>query len=290
LTLPPSLKGIISVEAVARHRSFAKAAEELGVTKGAISHGVRNMEERLGARIFSRSVRPVQLTEAGSAFLQRLRSGLDLLAQAFGDAARFSESRLIVGASRACCTSGAAPRLTRFIRPEAALDLVTSDAPDAVASSRIDVAIRFGAVAHAGLATRILASEDLFPVAAPSFRRLRRPEELEGASLIEEAGQPWRLWLEPLGLRAPNPASITVDSPITALELARAGAGVCLARGLMVRDDLASGRLTRLFKGSAPVNGTYSALWNPDSPKARLVVEFIDWIGSDLRDRMQRAA
>jgi LysR family glycine cleavage system transcriptional activator len=77
-------------------------------------------------------------------------------------------------------------------------------------------------------------------------------------------------------------AALTADSPMAALELARGGAGVCLARGLMARDDLRAGRLVRLFQAEATLREDYTAVWNPASPRADLIRPFVDWLAGVL--------
>jgi LysR family glycine cleavage system transcriptional activator len=91
------------------------------------------------------------------------------------------------------------------------------------------------------------------------------------------------VWLEQVGLTdLPVHATLTADSPLAALELARNGAGVCLARGLLVRDDLRTGRLVRLFEAEASLREDYTAVWNPASPRADVIRPFVDWLAATL--------
>ena len=101
--------------------------------------------------------------------------------------------------------------------------LVTGGAGE-VSAGEADVAILYGAGACAGLTQRRLACEALFPVAAPGPDLPRRPEDLVRAPLIVQPEHPWRLWLEQVGLsELPVHATLTADSPLAALELARRG-------------------------------------------------------------------
>ena len=110
-----------------------------------------------------------------------------------------------------------------------------------------------------------------------------RAEDLVHAALIHQPDHPWRLWLEQVGLsELPTPATLTADSPLAALELARNGAGVCLTRGLLAREDLRAGRLVRLFDAEAALREEYTAVWNPASPRAELIRPFVDWLASAL--------
>lgn len=287
---PPSLRAIAAFEAAARHESFTKAADELNLTQSAISHAVRALEDRLGVELFERLGRTVALTEAGRAFVSRLRLSLNLISEAFEPAVRPGRSRLVVAASPGVGERILAARLPEFLarHPDRELDLRTVASAAEVTAGEADVAILFGAGACAGLTQRRLAGEVLVPVAAPSVRLAGHPEdlgpdELAAAPLIHQPEHPWRLWLEAVGRPDLQPAAaLTADSPLAALELARSGAGVCLARGLMAADDLRAGRLVRLGRAEAPLREDYAAVWNPASPRADLVRLFVDWLDAAL--------
>lgn len=282
---PPSLRAIAAFEAAARHESFTKAADELNLTQSAISHAIRSLELRLGVDLFERYGRTVALTEAGRAFVSRLRLSLNLISEAFEAPSRLGRARLVVAATAGIAERVLSARLSGFMaaQPDRELELRTVTGVGEVSAGEADVAILYGAGACAGLTQRRLAGEALFPVAAPGPDLPRRPEDLVRAPLIAQPEHPWRLWLEQVGLSdLPVHATLTADSPLAALELARSGAGVCLARGLLVRDDLKAGRLVRLFEAEAALREDYTAVWNPASPRADLIRPFVDWLAAAL--------
>jgi LysR family glycine cleavage system transcriptional activator len=282
---PPSLRAIAAFEAAARHESFTKAADELNLTQSAISHAIRSLELRLGVDLFDRFGRTVALTEAGRAFVSRLRLSLNLISEAFEQPARLGRARLVVAASAGLAERVLAARLPAFLRnhPDRELELRTVAGAAEVTAGDADVAILYGAGACAGLTQRRLAGEVLFPVAAPGQDLPRRPEELARLALIHQPEHPWRLWLEQVGLSdLPTAAALTADSQMAAIELARSGAGVALARGLLVRDDLRAGRLVRLFEAEAALREEYAAVWNPASSRADLIRPFVDWLAGAL--------
>lgn len=282
---PPSLRAIAAFEAAARHESFTKAADELNLTQSAISHAVRSLELRLGVALFDRFGRAVVLTDAGRAFVSRLRLSLNLISEAFEAPARAGRARLIVAATPGIAERVLATRLPAFLarNPDRELELRTASGTSEVTAGEADVAILYGAGACAGLTQRRLAGETLFPVAAPSAGLPRRPEDLVRASLIQQPENPWRLWLEQVGLgELPIHAALCADNPLAALELARNGAGICLARGLLVRDDLQAGRLVRVFEAEASLREDYTAVWNPASPQADVIRLFVDWLAAAL--------
>jgi len=282
---PPSLRAIAAFEAAARHESFTKAADELNLTQSAISHAIRSLELRLGVDLFDRFGRTVALTEAGRAFVSRLRLSLNLISEAFEAPGRIGRARLVVAATAGIGERILAARLPDFMSrfPDRELELRTVSGVSEVTAGEADVAVLFGAGACAGLTQRRLAGEALFPVAAPGPDLPRRPEDLVHMALIHQPEHPWRLWLEQVGLTdLPTAAALSADSPMAALELARGGAGVCLARGLMVREDLRAGRLVRLFDAEAVLREEYAAVWNPASPRADVIRPFVDWLAGAL--------
>ena len=282
--LPP-LNALKAFEAAARHESFTKAADELNLTQSAISHAIRSLELRLGVDLFDRFGRTVALTEAGRAFVSRLRLSLNLISEAFEAPSRLGRARLVIAATPGIAERVLSARLPAFLagQPDRELELRTVTGASEVSAGEADVAILYGAGACAGLTQRRLAGEALFPVAAPATDLPRRPEDLVRAHLIHQPEHPWRLWLEQVGLSdLPIHATVTADSPLAALELARGGAGICLARGLLVRDDLRSGRLVRLFEAEASLREDYTAVWNPASPRADLIRPFVDWLAAAM--------
>ncbi|MBU1375876.1 MAG: LysR family transcriptional regulator [Alphaproteobacteria bacterium] len=282
---PPSLRAIAAFEAAARHESFTKAADELNLTQSAISHAIRSLELRLGVDLFDRFGRTVALTEAGRTFVSRLRLSLNLISEAFETPARPGRARLVIAATAGIAERILANRLPGFLagHPDRELELRTVTGAAEVSAGEVDVAILYGAGACAGLTQRRLAGEALFPVAAPAVDLPRRPEDLVHAPLIHQPEHPWRMWLEQVGLSdLPTHATLTADSPLAALELARNGAGICLARGLLVREDLRAGRLVRLFDAEATLREDYTAVWNPASPRADVIRPFVDWLADGL--------
>jgi len=282
---PPSLRAIAAFEAAARHESFTKAADELNLTQSAISHAVRSLEMRLGVDLFERFGRTVTLTEPGRAFVSRLRLSLNLISEAFETPSRPGRARLVVAATATIAERILATRLPGFLadHPDRELELRTVAGASEVNTGEADVAILYGAGACAGLTQRRLSGEALFPVAAPAADLPRRPEDLMRAPLIHQPEHPWRLWLEQVGLSdLPTAPTLSADSPLAALELARSGAGVCLARGLLAREDLRAGRLVRLFDAEASLREDYTAVWNPASPRADVIRPFVDWLAAVL--------
>jgi Transcriptional regulator len=273
---PPSLRAIAAFEAAARHQSFSKAAEELNLTRSAISHAIRGLEERLGVALFVRAGPSVQLTDPGRTFAGRLRLSLEMISQAFDISSRTDRSVLRVGASAdlmrqvvACGLAG-----LRASRPDVDVELRAQAGVADLLGGTLDVMVVQAAAAPAGLSARLLARETLIPVAALGFfaRLPANPREVAAAPLIHCHARPWRLWLDAAGLDGVlSDEGLKVDDVAVAVELARAGAGVCLAPWLTVRDDIRSRRLLRVSEVEACLPEGCWALWSPASAKGELI-------------------
>lgn len=277
---PPSLRAISAFEAAARHESFVKAAEELNLTQSAISHSIRGLEERLDARLFARRGRNVALTAEGRSLADRLRVSLTLLAQALEGVTPSEQVESLVIAAPSAFAHQVLIRRWRMLtrdHPAICLELRPDLGVRAVQSGEADLCIDYGAGAYAGLASRAMARDAIFPVAAPGFAV--DPDRLDAAELIENTDHAWALWFANAPLEAParSPA-LTVRDWGLAVEAAKAGLGVCLASESLVAHELASGALVRVGTRSAPAAYGCYVVWRAHGPKVRLVSRFVDWL------------
>ena len=275
---PPSLRSIAAFEAAARHASFTKAADELNLTPGAISHAIRALETRLDQQLFIRTGRAVRLTPEGQTLAARVRLSLGLLTDAFDAVPWRALDRLIISTTQAIGQRILAPNLQMLQAAcgAARLDLRCGDALADL--DEVDVAIRFGPGGWRGVQSRLLAREELFPVVSPDYRSRPNSEaELSDHVFIHHPESGWRLWLDP---DQPDPTksgrALHVDSTLMVLEAAAGGAGIGLARSRIAAGDLASGRLVRILERSAPAEYSYWAVWNASSPKTALISPFVE--------------
>jgi len=278
---PPSLRSIAAFEAAARHASFTKAAEELNLTTGAISHAIKALEHRLDQQLFDRGGRTIALTPAGQRLAARVRLSLGLLADAFDTAAARGRDRLIISTISSVAHKLLLPALADLQQavPGTVLDIRSSSAL-ADLERDADLAIRFGPGRWRGLQARHLCDELLFPVASPSYRNGQLPavlDDLGACRLIHHPESNWRLWLDPseLDLLGSSDA-IHIDDSMLAVEAAAAGHGIALARGRVAEADLRSGRLIRLFDRSVPAEYNYWAVWSGASPKQQPIAAFVE--------------
>ncbi len=291
------LNALRAFEASARHQSFALAAAELHVTPAAVGQLVRSLEDGLGTPLFLRGSSGrarLQPTEAAERALPDIRAGLDRLAMGME---RLREGAghgvLTLTVSPAFAAKWLLPRLERFQlrHPETDVRLETRlKALDFVAQ-RVDIGVRYGLGHWPGLSAVKLLDEDLFPVCAPRLlqatARFREPEDLLKETLIHDesmddhAGFPgWASWLEAAGVRTRLArCPLRINNSAAVLQAAAEGQGVALARSVMVRDDLAAGRLVRLFPAveyRSPLS--YYVVYRSECAGLPRLAAFRDWL------------
>lgn len=285
---PPSLRAIAAFEAAARTGSFARAAEELNLTPGAVSHAIRGLEQRVGQSLFERQGRTVRLTFAGQEFALRVRTGLALLLEAFDAVPICTMDALTISTTPSIARKLLVPRLARIEEafPGLRLDIRVTDALEDFAAGRVDVALRFGPGEWPGLKSRILARETLTPMCSSGYREaisLRAQEDLKRCKLIRHPGSSWRLWLGPLGLdEADYRSNLLIDDGATVLDAAMIGRGVALGRTILAAEDVAAGRLVCPLPRQVDAEYVYASAWLPNAPRRSLVERFSDWFAADL--------
>lgn len=232
-----------------------RAAEELHVTQGAVSHQVKALEAQLRLQLFHRRHQRLILTEPGRAYLSVVQEAFERLAA--------GTSRLLAGETSGAVTLGMSPnfaakwmvhRLARFgeLHPDIALRVSPSVHHVDFVRDGIDLAVRHGDGRWPELDAARLYEEEIFPVCSPALmkgaRALRRPEDLRRAVLLRDAGPVgWPAWLAAAGVMEVDVKGPVVEQTSLAIDAAAAGQGVALARTALAAADLLSGRLARPF-------------------------------------------
>lgn len=290
--LPP-LGSLRAFEAAARHLSFRRAAEELGVTPTAVSHQIRGLEADLGRSLFVRSARRVALTEAGAALAPALARALDGMAEAV-EGARAKSARKVatLSATVAFTAKLLVPKAARFreINPGWDLRLHASDAAVDLSGGEADAAIRYGLGTGAGLSRTPLMTDRFAPVASPRLE-LARPDDLASATLIHfdwqgglAATAPnWRVWAEAAGLeRFDASAGVTFNDETSAILAVLAGQGVALLSLVLVEAELSSGALVQPF-GPTLDGWRYDFVYPQDAEDRPAVAALKCWIEAEFR-------
>ena len=291
---PPSLRAIAAFEAAARHQSFAKAADELNLTHGAISHAIRSLEDRLGSELFDRQGRGVALTEPGRVLAGRVRLGIGLLSDAFETRPWIQRSKLVISVLPGFATRVLIPRLSRFrdLHPEIELEIRANWSLAPVGEREIDIGLRYGPGGWASLSAIKLLDETVFPVVSPEYARPlpKIPADLLQHGLITHPELSWRVWFAAAGIETPEPRPVlTIDDSVMMLDLVKAGAGIALGRSLISQSEIEAGRLRRLFDVEMKADYSYWMVWNPVSPKLSNIELFRAWLTDELADMAEAA-
>src|SRR5471030_2447824 len=166
----PSLNALRAFEAVARKLSFARAAEELFVTKAAVAQQVRQLEEEIGAPLVERSGRGLRLTESGLAGMRDLADGFAIVGRAARSMREANGRRfLVINSSASFAATWLVGRIGKFKAQHPDIDVLLDANPmeDALERSGVDALVRWGAGDFSEAATTLLFKEDVFPVCAP---------------------------------------------------------------------------------------------------------------------------
>jgi DNA-binding transcriptional LysR family regulator len=181
-----ALDGIEAFLAVALHRSFRRAAAELGVTPSAVSQAIRTLEARIGATLFQRTTRSVGLTEAGERFLARAKPAFEELVAASRvarDLGQRPSGLLRLTAPRAALPLLVTPLIASFSRvcPEVEVELVADEELVDLAAKGFDAGVRLGQFIAADMVTvRLTQPFPLIVVASPGYLKQRgRPRQLD---------------------------------------------------------------------------------------------------------------
>jgi len=299
--LPP-LNALKAFEAAARHESFTRAAEELCVTQGAVSHQVKALEADLAIKLFNRERQRLIITEAGRDYLAVVRDALDRIAVGTERLLhRQNAGVLTVSTSPDFAAKWLVHRLGHFAEAHAGIDLRVSATMHHVDFARedVDMAVRHGDGNWPGLDAVQLSAEQLFAICSPklmSGRRLARPADILKFPLIHlDSRADWTKWLRVAGISDDNVrhgpvlnrASMVIDAAIN-------GQGIALARTTLAAWDLINGRLVRPFAEALRLSKTYWIVCPKATSNVPKIVTFRDWLlaeaAQDLRQLKQRGS
>ncbi|MGZ5033627.1 MAG: transcriptional regulator GcvA [Usitatibacter sp.] len=287
--LPP-LSALRPFEAAARLESFSRAADELHITHGAVSHQVRALEEHLGAPLFARHGKRVALTAAGRVFAERVRGALEEIAQAAESLSTRRDDRLTVSVLPSFASRWLMPRLIRFMdaHPKVEVNVIATTVLANFAADEVDIAIRFGPGPWPPLVCEKFLEDEYFPVASPRLNRgklPKTPRELLGLGIIREDRDYWKAWFEKAGV--PIEEARAARGPIFndstyALQAAARGEGIALARRSIVAEDLERGTLKRLFDIAVPSRERYWFVSPKETAETPKVKAFRKWVKAEL--------
>ncbi|HSW08206.1 LysR substrate-binding domain-containing protein [Aquabacterium sp.] len=300
---PLSLDGLRAFEAVARRLSFSAAAEELYLTQSAVSRQIKSLEEEIGASLFNRGTRKVELTAAGAALEQAVSPSLERIDRTVRQL-RIARGRQHVNVSTfaSFATLWLMPRLAAFqaLHPDIDIRLSASDKLVDMDDPEVDLLLRYDYPHNVPAHAEPMFGEMLSPMTSPwlveqsrngSAAPLRQAADLAGHALLEEDDHrpsafslSWRRWLQLHGEPQLEPRRwIYLNYTHQQVQGALAGQGIALARMPMVHELLARGELVEPFGPAGRLAGDAS-YWLILLPQARLrpaLQAFADWVRSE---------
>ena len=294
--LPP-LNALKAFEAAARHESFTRAAEELCVTQGAVSHQVKALEAELGIKLFNRERQRLVITEAGREYLIVLRDSFDRIAVGTERLVqRQTSGVLTVSTSPDFAAKWLVNRLGRFAEAHPGIDLRVSATLHHIDFARedVDLAVRHGDGSWAGLDVARLSTEQLFAVCSPKLlrgrQRISKPADVLKFPLLHlDDRKDWARWLEAAGVanaelaHGPvlNRASMIIDAAVD-------GQGIALARTTLAAWDLINGRLVRPLAETLRLSKTYWIVCPKATAALPKIKTFREWLLAEAADDSRR--
>ena len=286
----PPLGAVRVFEAAARHGNFTRAADELGMTQAAVSYQIKVLEERVGAPLFVRRGRGVELTGLGQRIAPQVSSAFEKLDEAFRAARVENETMLTVSAPSTFATNWLSPRIGEFqlARPDLAVRLRVSDTIADFDSGEIDVAIRGAQAPWPGLESHFLMRQPFAPFASPAFLAQHPPvatiDDLLALPRLSPDDGWWRLWLDAvLGEQPGGTApSVQLDSQVLQGQATIAGHGVGVLCPPLWQGAIEAGQLVQVIDRVAYWRNSFWLVYPPHRRHQRKVAAFRAWLLAEV--------
>lgn len=282
------LTALRTVEAIARTGTLKRAAEELGVTSGALSQRLAKAEDTLGRQLFLRTSRGLKPTETCIAILPRLTRAILDLSDVVAEISSDENATLTVSVAPIFASRWLIWRIRRFneqnptisVRVEPRVDVVDLD------GSEVDVGIRIGEDPAMGNGAQKLLDQRVFPVCSPELaQQIQTPDDLFRLPIIREDNRlyGWEAWLSEHG-RSPaelQPGPTYVDASLC-LDAAMTGQGVFMAWETLACDALERGQISSPFRQRSLTGASYWFAISRFSVRKKSVRDFQVWLQDEL--------
>lgn len=284
--LPP-LTAVKVFEAAARHGSFTRAAEELGMTQASVSYQIKVLEERVGTPLFLRQARRVVLSEAGERLAGPVREAMDLLRTAFAASQDSAGGVLAVSSVQTFATNWLVPRLGSFneAQPGIALRLEMDSRFVDFSREAVDVGIRSGKGGWPGLAAHLLMRGRFTPMLSPALLQrlgpVASPADLLRLPIIGPADPWWLVWFAAAGVEAHGLTAkpdIRLGTQHLEASAAMSGQGVAMLTPEFFPAELASGALVQPFDLVCEDGHSYWLVYPETRRNVPKIRAFRDWI------------
>ncbi|RKF17002.1 LysR family transcriptional regulator [Roseovarius spongiae] len=287
------LRALRAFEAVACHLSFTRAAEELAVSQGAISHQVKLLEERLGKRLFLRGGKGVTLTVEGELLNEVCRRSFDEIGETLSLIGQKRDAQILrVRSGPFFAMKVIAPRISEFLSANPGIQLHLNNLdPDSASLGSEDVLIKYCMDPPANSVAAEILKENLVLICNPDL--LADGGDLADILVRSDVARlhyrdmgDWESWLDQFGFgAAPVSQNLIFDDQHTILEAVRSGQGIGMAERSLIQGDVARGRIAILSDLCLRPEASYKFIYKADRAASHRVIEvFHDW----LRDQVER--
>lgn len=296
--LPP-LHTLYIFEAAARHLNLVRAAEELGLTQGALSRQIRQLEDYVGVPLFVRQPRGLAFTEAGDLLMNHCRHAFRELHEGVSTISGIkTRQSLRIACARSYASRVLSHRVASFVNKHPWIELIIDGHRHLADLTRgeADAAIRVGDGRWPDVIGEKIEDDPLFPVASPDMvARLGTSnvnELAEAMPLLHYMERPyWETWTRKAGVSlSPRQRNIRFSETVMMLEAAEAGQGIAIARRCLVREALEGGRLVRLSQIDVDDGIGYFFCWTEEGMRKEAVRRFREWVLSSRLDDLEAKA
>jgi LysR family glycine cleavage system transcriptional activator len=278
-------------EAAARHQSFTRAAEELGMTQAAVSYQIKMLEDRIGAPLFIRLPRQVALTAKGRQLAPAVTEAFEALRNAFAGIEATVQSVLSISTLTTFASNWLVPRLGRFqqLHPDIAVQINVSGQVVDFGQSDFDLAIRSGNGDWPGLEAHLLFPNLFTPVCSPELIRgvtLKDPSDILRFPIISPNDPWWQDWFIAAGVQdfdpSKRPDNYLGAQQFEGMVAMAAGQGFALINPYFFPGDLAAGRLVQPFDLLATSERGYWLVYPKARRRSAKIEAFRDWVLSEV--------
>ena len=287
----PSTQALRALECFARHGTVWQAAEELNLTRSAVSHQLRLLEGALAFRLLNRNGTRVELTPQGAAYAEEVRRALAMIQGAASrNAARGVTGTLTVSCPPGIASSWLCPRIGGFTRafPDVTLSVVTPRRLDDTSNPDVDLFITFGNSEAPGMEADLLVEVDFVPVCSPVLLNriggLEEPADLMRVELLHLHGfDDWEAWFRLAGLPRPSARrGISFSDMNLVYAAALAAQGVAMGDVFICQQAMAAGQLVRPFDLALRSAQSYFVVTPQDKAGNPATAAFRDWLRAEL--------
>jgi len=296
--LMPSMMALQCFEAVARHMSVTRAAEELHMTQSAISKQIAQLEALLRNPLFLRVRRRLQLTPAGALYQSEVRTILNQVDMSSRYILTYgSETQVLtIGTQPTFGSRWLIPRLQRFMaaHPDIQVKVRSETRPFDLMQAKIDISFFFGHGTLPGAQCLELFEADVVPVCAPGFLRggrIASLDELSQQTLLQCASRPeaWHDYFSHQQYQSDSSYhGPRFDTFYMCVRAAEGGCGIALTPRLLAEEELQAGKLVIPWGYVQPSDGAYFVAYSEHSAEVPKIKQFVGWVRDEARQQEAR--